>query len=30
MGIEKKKRKGNTKINDQIKNSLYNWIIHHP
>ena len=26
----KKKRKGNSKINDQIKKSLYNWIIHHP
>ena len=29
MGIEKK-RKGNSKINDQIKKSLYNWIMHHP
>ena len=29
MGIEKN-RKGNSKINDQIKKSLYNWIMHHP
>ena len=29
MGIEKK-RKVNSKINDQIKNSLYNWIMNHP
>ena len=29
MGKEKK-RKGNSKINDQIKKSIYNWIIHHP
>ena len=26
----KQKRKGNSKINDQIKNSLYNWIMHYP
>ena len=25
----KKKRKGHSKINEQIKKSLYNWIIHH-
>ena len=29
MVIEKK-RIGNSKNNEQIKNSLYNWIIHHP
>ena len=29
MGI-KKTRKGNKKINDWIKKSLYNWIMHHP
>ena len=29
MGIETK-AKINSKINDQIKESLYNWIIHHP
>ena len=29
MGIEKN-RKGNSKINDQIKKSLYYWIMHHP
>ena len=29
MGI-KKKRKGHSKISEEIKNSLYNWIIHHP
>ena len=29
MGIEKN-QKGNSKINYQIKKSLYNWIIHHP
>ena len=28
MGIEKN-RKGNSKRNDQIKKSLYNWIMHH-
>ena len=26
----KQKRKGNSKIYEQIKKSLYNWIIHHP
>ena len=26
----KQKRKGNPRINDQIKKSLYNWIIRHP
>ena len=26
----KQKRKGNSKINEQIKKSLYNWIMHHP
>ena len=26
----KQNRKGNSKIDDQIKKSLYNWIIHHP
>ena len=26
----KKKRKGNSKIDEQIKKSLYNWIMHHP
>ena len=26
----KQKIKGNSKINDQIKKSLYNWIMHHP
>ena len=26
----KQKRKGNAKINDQIKKSLYNWIMYHP
>ena len=25
----KKKRKGNLKIDEQIKKSLYNWIMHH-
>ena len=25
-----KKRKVNSRINDQIKKSLYNWIMHHP
>ena len=25
-----KKRKGNSKIDEQIKKSLYNWIMHHP
>ena len=25
----KTKRKGNSKINDQIKKSIYNWIMHH-
>ena len=29
MGIEKK-RKGNSKIDEQIKKSLHNWIMHHP
>ena len=29
MGIEKN-RKGDSKMNDQIKISLYNWIMHHP
>ena len=24
------KRKGNSKINNQIKKYLYNWIMHHP
>ena len=28
MGIETK-RKGNSNINEQIKMSLYNWIMHH-
>ena len=28
MGIEKN-RKGKSKRNDQIKKSLYNWIMHH-
>ena len=28
MDIEKK-RKGNSKINDQIKKYLYNWVMHH-
>ena len=26
----KQNRKGNSKINDPIKKSLYNWIMHHP
>ena len=26
----KKKRKVNSKIYEQIKKSIYNWIIHHP
>ena len=26
----KPKQKINSKINDQIKNYLYNWIMHHP
>ena len=26
----KQKRKGNSKIYEPIKKSLYNWIIHHP
>ena len=26
----KQKRKGNSKIYEQIKKSLYNWIMHHP
>ena len=26
----KKKRKGNSKIDEQIKKSFYNWIMHHP
>ena len=26
----KQKRKGDSKINDQINKSLYNWIMHHP
>ena len=26
----KRKQKGNSKINDHIKKSLYNWIMHHP
>ena len=26
----KQKRKGNSKIDEQIKKSLYNWIINHP
>ena len=26
----KQKRKGNSKIDEQIKKSLYNWIMHHP
>ena len=26
----KQKRKGNSKINGQIKRSLYNWIMYHP
>ena len=29
MGIEKK-RKGKSKISEEIRKSLYNWIIHHP
>ena len=29
MGI-KKKRKGNPKVDKQIKKYLYNWIMHHP
>ena len=29
MGKEKK-WKGNSKINNQINNSLYNWIVRHP
>ena len=28
--VLKTKRKGNSKINDQIKKSLYNLVIHHP
>ena len=28
--IIEKKRKGILKINNQIKKSLYNWIMHHP
>ena len=28
--IIEKKRKGNSKIDEQIQKSLYNWIIHHP
>ena len=30
MGIEKKNRKGNSKIDERIKKSLYNLIMHHP
>ena len=26
----KEKRKGHSKINEQIKKSVYKWIIHHP
>ena len=26
----KKKRKGNSKINDHIKRNMYTWIIRHP
>ena len=26
----KQKRKGNSKIDEQINKSLYNWIMHHP
>ena len=26
----KKKRKGHSKINDQIKLNMYTWITHHP
>ena len=26
----KQKRKGHSKISEEIKNSLYNWIIHNP
>ena len=26
----KQKRKGNSKIDEQIKKSLYNWIMNHP
>ena len=26
----KQNRKGDSKINEQIKKSLYNWIMHHP
>ena len=26
----KPKGKGKSKINDQIKKSIYNWIMHHP
>ena len=26
----KLKRKGNSKINEELRKSLYNWIIHHP
>ena len=26
----KQKRKGNSKIDEQIKKCLYNWIMHHP
>ena len=26
----KQKQKGNSKIDDQIKEYLYNWIMHHP
>ena len=29
LRVLEKKRKGNSKINDQIKKSLYNWIMHH-
>ena len=29
MGVENKE-KGNSRIDEQIKKSLYNWIMHHP
>ena len=29
MGIEKK-RNVNSKVDEQIKKSIYNWIMHHP
>ena len=28
--VLKQKRKGNSKINDQIKKYMYDWIMNHP